>query len=163
VQDNEARVLAGFYSPDNPDANYAQGIYWPDMAAAREACHLPGYYALVEPDGRTLPCCMVEIAHEGEIGNASDRSLAQVWGGALEDIASLAAATGARVVNFLTFNPYFEWRQDASISFQARHSARPSRSSPAVPGCATLAGPGRAVNTRDQSAIREVLRRTVQR
>lgn len=82
VQDNAARVLAGFYSPDNPDANYAQGIYWPDLAAAREACHLPGYYALVEPDGRTLPCCMVEIAHEGEIGNASDRSLAQVWGGA---------------------------------------------------------------------------------
>src|SRR5580700_527096 len=40
----------------------------------------------------------------------------------LEAIAALAADTGARVVNFLTFNPYFEWRQDASISFQARHS-----------------------------------------
>jgi MoaA/NifB/PqqE/SkfB family radical SAM enzyme len=40
----------------------------------------------------------------------------------LESIAALAADTGARVVNFLTFNPYFEWERDAEISFQARHS-----------------------------------------
>jgi hypothetical protein len=40
----------------------------------------------------------------------------------LEAIAALAADTGARVVNFLTFNPYFEWKHDTEISFQARHS-----------------------------------------
>jgi hypothetical protein len=40
----------------------------------------------------------------------------------LEVIAALAASTGARVVNFLTFNPYFEWERDVEISFQARHS-----------------------------------------
>jgi MoaA/NifB/PqqE/SkfB family radical SAM enzyme len=40
----------------------------------------------------------------------------------LEAIAELAASKGARVVNFLTFNPYFEWRRSIEISFQARHS-----------------------------------------
>jgi hypothetical protein len=40
----------------------------------------------------------------------------------LEAIASLAGEKGARVVNFLTFNPYFEWTADPEISFQARHS-----------------------------------------
>jgi MoaA/NifB/PqqE/SkfB family radical SAM enzyme len=81
VQENAAQVLASFYSPDNPDANYTKGVYWPDLKAAREACHLPDYYALVEPDGRTLPCCMVEISHEGEIGNVTGRPLADVWRG----------------------------------------------------------------------------------
>lgn len=40
----------------------------------------------------------------------------------LEAIAALAADKGARVVNFLTFNPYFEWERDIEISFQARHT-----------------------------------------
>jgi pyruvate-formate lyase-activating enzyme len=40
----------------------------------------------------------------------------------LEAIAALAAAKGARVVNFLTFNPYFEWQRGAEIGFQVRHS-----------------------------------------
>jgi MoaA/NifB/PqqE/SkfB family radical SAM enzyme len=40
----------------------------------------------------------------------------------LEAIAALAADKGARVVNFLTFNPYFEWERDIEIGFQARHS-----------------------------------------
>jgi hypothetical protein len=40
----------------------------------------------------------------------------------LEALADLAAATGARVVNFLTFNPYFEWTAQPEIEFQVRHS-----------------------------------------
>lgn len=40
----------------------------------------------------------------------------------LEAIAELAGEKGARVVNFLTFNPYFEWSGEAEIEFQARHS-----------------------------------------
>ncbi len=40
----------------------------------------------------------------------------------LEEIAQLAGDKGARVVNFLTFNPYFEWNRDIEIEFQARHS-----------------------------------------
>jgi sulfatase maturation enzyme AslB (radical SAM superfamily) len=40
----------------------------------------------------------------------------------LPAIADLAAAKGARVVNFLTFNPYFEWASQPQIAFQARHS-----------------------------------------
>lgn len=40
----------------------------------------------------------------------------------LEAIAALAADKGALVVNFLTFNPYFEWERDVEITFQARHS-----------------------------------------
>lgn len=81
VQTNAAAVLATFFSADNPDSNYAQGIYWPDMTTVRQACRVPNYYALVEPDGRVLPCCLVEISHEGEIGNILEQSLAQVWSG----------------------------------------------------------------------------------
>lgn len=40
----------------------------------------------------------------------------------LEAIAQLAGEKGARVVNFLTFNPYFEWTSDVEIEFQVRHS-----------------------------------------
>jgi pyruvate-formate lyase-activating enzyme len=40
----------------------------------------------------------------------------------LEAIAELAGDKGARVVNFLTFNPYFEWAGNPEIDFQARHS-----------------------------------------
>ncbi|NRQ37980.1 radical SAM protein [Nonomuraea sp. NN258] len=81
VQANAAQVLASFFSADNSDANYAQGVYWPDRESARIACHVPDYYALIEPDGRTLPCCLVEISHEGEIGNVMDRSLTEVFTG----------------------------------------------------------------------------------
>ncbi len=81
VQANAAQVLGSFFSPDVLDAAYAAGTYWPDLAAARAACRIPGYYALVEPDGRTLPCCQVEISHEGEIGSVAGQSLAEVWAG----------------------------------------------------------------------------------
>jgi MoaA/NifB/PqqE/SkfB family radical SAM enzyme len=40
----------------------------------------------------------------------------------LEAIAELAGEKGARVVNFLTFNPYFEWTAQPEIDFQAKHS-----------------------------------------
>lgn len=79
VQTNAATVMASFFSTENSDSNYAQGAYWPSMDAARRACNVPNYYALVEPDGRVLPCCLVEISHEGEVGNVSDRSLEEVW------------------------------------------------------------------------------------
>jgi MoaA/NifB/PqqE/SkfB family radical SAM enzyme len=79
VQDNAATVLASFFSPDNSDASYARGIYWPDRESVREACRVPGYYTLIEPDGRVLPCCLVEIAHQGEVGNVMGGPLADVW------------------------------------------------------------------------------------
>ncbi len=79
VQTNAVSVMASFFSADNPDSNYAQGIYWPDLESVRQTCNAPNYYALVEPDGRVLPCCLVEISHEGEVGNVSDRSLTDVW------------------------------------------------------------------------------------
>jgi GT2 family glycosyltransferase/pyruvate-formate lyase-activating enzyme len=40
----------------------------------------------------------------------------------LEAVARLAATAGARVVNFLAFNPYFEWQASPQIPFQARHA-----------------------------------------
>lgn len=40
----------------------------------------------------------------------------------LDAIAGLAVEAGARVVNFLTFNAYFEWRGEPEIPFQVRHS-----------------------------------------
>ncbi len=81
VQSNAAEVLASFFSRENPDSSYARGIYWPDMETVREACRVPSYYSLIEPDGRVLPCCLVEIAHQGEVGNVMNRPLAEVWSG----------------------------------------------------------------------------------
>jgi MoaA/NifB/PqqE/SkfB family radical SAM enzyme len=81
VQSNAAEVLASFFSPENPDSSYARGIYWPDMETVRQACRAPNYYSLIEPDGRVLPCCLVEIAHQGEVGNVMNRPLAEVWSG----------------------------------------------------------------------------------
>jgi MoaA/NifB/PqqE/SkfB family radical SAM enzyme len=81
VQANAAEVLASFFSAETPDSSYARGIYWPDMTTVRTACRVPEYYALIEPDGRVLPCCLVEIAHQGEVGNVTSTPLAQVWTG----------------------------------------------------------------------------------
>jgi MoaA/NifB/PqqE/SkfB family radical SAM enzyme len=81
VQTNAAFVLGTFFSRENPDANYAQGIYWPDADSVRRACRVPTFYTLIEPDGRALPCCLVEIAHQGEVGNVMNQPLAEVWTG----------------------------------------------------------------------------------
>jgi MoaA/NifB/PqqE/SkfB family radical SAM enzyme len=81
VQTNAAYVLGTFFSRENPDDNYAQGIYWPDADSARRACRVPDFYTLIEPDGRALPCCLVEISHRGEVGNVNDQSLEQIWSG----------------------------------------------------------------------------------
>ncbi|MEV4201489.1 radical SAM protein [Micromonospora globbae] len=56
----------------------------------------------------------------------------------LEAIAELAGAKGARVVNFLTFNPYFEWTADPEISFQARHSDIAPHLARAIDRCTAL-------------------------
>lgn len=40
----------------------------------------------------------------------------------LGQIAQLAADKGASVINFLAFNPYFEWTAQPEIEFQVRHS-----------------------------------------
>lgn len=81
VQANAAEVLASFFSPETPDSSYARGVYWPDKETVRAACRVPEYYSLIEPDGRVLPCCLVEIAHQGEVGNVTGTPLAQVWTG----------------------------------------------------------------------------------
>jgi MoaA/NifB/PqqE/SkfB family radical SAM enzyme len=81
VQSNAAEVLASFFSADNSDSSYARGVYWPDRESVKQTCRVPGYYSLIEPDGRVLPCCLVEIAHQGEVGNVMDRPLAEVWTG----------------------------------------------------------------------------------
>jgi radical SAM protein with 4Fe4S-binding SPASM domain len=51
------------------------------MASVKEACRVPDFYTLVEPDGRALPCCLVEISHQGEVGNVMDTPLETVWTG----------------------------------------------------------------------------------
>jgi radical SAM protein with 4Fe4S-binding SPASM domain len=81
VQTNAASVLASLYARTNPDRNYAEGLYWPSMEAAKAGCNTPNFYSLIEPDGRVLPCCLVEISHEGEVGNVTNQSLADVWNG----------------------------------------------------------------------------------
>jgi MoaA/NifB/PqqE/SkfB family radical SAM enzyme len=56
----------------------------------------------------------------------------------LEQIADLAAVKGARVVNFLMFNPYFEWTADREIEFQVRHSQIAPYLSRALDRCTEL-------------------------
>jgi pyruvate-formate lyase-activating enzyme len=56
----------------------------------------------------------------------------------LEAIARLAGSQGATVVNFLTFNPYFEWAQDGEIEFQARHSDIAPHLTRAIDTCTEL-------------------------
>ena len=82
VADNAEAVLATFYSPDAADDQYTRGVYWADHDAAIRACQAPNYYLLIEPDGRVLPCCQVEIAHHGEAGSLMEESLTQIWNGA---------------------------------------------------------------------------------
>jgi MoaA/NifB/PqqE/SkfB family radical SAM enzyme len=81
VQTNAAWVLRTFFSRENPDENYARGVYWPDRASVKQACRVPDFYTLIEPDGRALPCCLVEISHQGEVGNVMNTPLAEVWDG----------------------------------------------------------------------------------
>lgn len=81
MQSNAAQVLASFFSPETPDSSYARGVYWPDKETVRQACRVLDYYSLIEPDGRVLPCCLVEIAHQGEVGNVTSTPLDQVWAG----------------------------------------------------------------------------------
>jgi MoaA/NifB/PqqE/SkfB family radical SAM enzyme len=81
VQVNAGQVLGTFFSRENPDENYARGVYWPDLASAKAACRVPDFYTLIEPDGRALPCCLVEIAHQGEVGNVMDQPLSTAWTG----------------------------------------------------------------------------------
>jgi MoaA/NifB/PqqE/SkfB family radical SAM enzyme len=56
----------------------------------------------------------------------------------LDAIATLAGQTGARVVNFLTFNPYFEWTREPEIAFQARHSEIAANLGRAIDRCTEL-------------------------
>jgi hypothetical protein len=56
----------------------------------------------------------------------------------LTAIADLAGSTGARVVNFLTFNPYFEWTAQPEIEFQARHSEIAPHLMAAIDRCTDL-------------------------
>jgi len=76
---NAESVLKTFFSRENSDENYEKGIYWPDKDSVHRACDTPNNYALVEPDGRVLPCCLVEISHQGEVGNISGQTLDDVW------------------------------------------------------------------------------------
>ncbi|MFL5284246.1 MAG: radical SAM protein [Rhodopila sp.] len=56
----------------------------------------------------------------------------------LEAIAELAGEKGARVVNFLTFNPYFEWSNEGEIEFQAQHSVIAPFLARAIDKCSEL-------------------------
>ncbi|MDQ3349074.1 MAG: radical SAM protein, partial [Acidobacteriota bacterium] len=56
----------------------------------------------------------------------------------LPAIADLAGEKGARVVNFLTYNPYFEWTDAPSIPFQLRHSEVAPHLATAIDRCTAL-------------------------
>jgi pyruvate-formate lyase-activating enzyme len=56
----------------------------------------------------------------------------------LEAIAALAGQAGARVVNFLTFNPYFEWARTPEPAFQPRHSEAAPYLARAIDACTRL-------------------------
>jgi MoaA/NifB/PqqE/SkfB family radical SAM enzyme len=81
VQKNAASVMASFFSTENAISNYVNGIYWPNIEDARRFCNVPYYYALVEPDGRVLPCCQIEISHDTDVGNIKNGTLKNLWEG----------------------------------------------------------------------------------
>jgi MoaA/NifB/PqqE/SkfB family radical SAM enzyme len=54
----------------------------------------------------------------------------------LPDIARLAVGRGARVVNFISYNPFYEWGTKTDIDFQARHSDIAPSLSEALDVCA---------------------------
>ncbi|MBN1172923.1 MAG: radical SAM protein [Micromonosporaceae bacterium] len=54
----------------------------------------------------------------------------------LGQIVDLAAGFGVRVVNFIVFNPAFEWADDTNIAFQARHSDLTGPLTAAIGRCA---------------------------
>jgi len=82
VQENAVRVLSSFFSTEtNTIENYAKGIYWNSFEAVKAACAVPDYYALVEPNGDVLPCCLVEMSHTGIVGNVFKNSLKEIWTG----------------------------------------------------------------------------------
>lgn len=58
--------------------------------------------------------------------------------GQLESIAELAGDKGARVVNFLTFNPYFEWSRLPEPDFQPRHFEAAPFLARAIDACTRL-------------------------
>jgi MoaA/NifB/PqqE/SkfB family radical SAM enzyme len=81
VQLNAHEVLGSLFSPDNQDADYAHGQYWPTMDAAVAACQAPTKSLLVEPDGSVFGCCQGEVARDGQIGTAAKQSLRELWCG----------------------------------------------------------------------------------
>lgn len=56
----------------------------------------------------------------------------------LEAIVELAGRKGARVVNFVNFNPYFEWSSEIDIEFQVRHSEIAPYLAKAIDKCISL-------------------------
>lgn len=53
----------------------------------------------------------------------------------LSAVVELAKSRGVKVINFLTFNPYFEWRAAPEIPFQAKHSEIMQHLGPALHLC----------------------------
>ena len=82
VLENAWQVLSSFFSTDkNTLDNYVKGIYWDSFETVKNTCKIPEYYALIEPDGDVLPCCLVEMSHVGIVGNVFKNSLKEIWAG----------------------------------------------------------------------------------
>jgi len=76
---NAQKVLTSFYCSDNSDDNYSKNVWWTNIEAAKNSCNIPDYCLHIEPDGTVLPCCVVEISHEGEVGNLWSSTLKDIW------------------------------------------------------------------------------------
>ncbi len=81
IVDNAYKVLSSFYSCDgNSLENYENGIFWKDDTI-KQKCKTPEHYALIEADGRVLPCCVSEIYQNENMGNIYDDSFKNIWNG----------------------------------------------------------------------------------
>jgi len=81
IIDNAHDILSSFYSCDsNSLENYGNGIFWKDDSI-KEKCNTPEHYALIEADGRVLPCCVSEIYKNDNMGNIYDNSFENIWNG----------------------------------------------------------------------------------
>lgn len=82
VKQNASNVLRDFFPKDILDKYYSMGYWWQSVEQCHATCKVPDFYALIECDGTVLPCCLVEVSHEGIVGNIYDDSLATIWTGA---------------------------------------------------------------------------------
>lgn len=73
------QVLESFFLEPIAENYLSDGAWWDSIELTRMVCHTPEYYCLIEFDGSVLPCCLMEIAHDGIMGNILRENITSIW------------------------------------------------------------------------------------